>query len=80
MTRPFARIGFSALLSAAAFGQATKAPATSKPTFQIADVHASATGGDLAAIEAGAFPRYLQGGVLRDGRYELRNATLLDLI
>jgi uncharacterized protein (TIGR03435 family) len=68
MTRPLARIGFFALLSAAAFGQATKGPA--KLTFQIADVHASAPAGN----------RNLQGGVLRDGRYELRNATMLDLI
>jgi uncharacterized protein (TIGR03435 family) len=78
MTRPLASIGFFALLSAAAFGQATKAP--TKTTFQVADVHASATAGNLAAIEAGTFPRYLQGGTLRDGRYGLRNATMLDLI
>ncbi len=41
-----------------------------KLTFEIADVHAS------APIKNSA----MQGGVLRNGRYEIRRATMLDLI
>ncbi len=66
MIRPFAGIGFAALLSGAIIGQTT-AP---KPAFQIADVHASAASRNA----------YMQGGVLRAGRYEIRRATMLDLI
>src|SRR5215471_8906747 len=40
------------------------------PTFDIADVHVSAKSTN----------RQMGGGSLRAGRYELRNATMLDLI
>src|SRR6476660_6253754 len=66
MMRAFAHISFVVLLSGAAFGQSTPA----KPAFQIADVH----------VSAHARNPIMQGGVLRAGRYELRQATMLDLI
>jgi uncharacterized protein (TIGR03435 family) len=71
MPRAFARIGFLAISSSAAFGQAPSAQtAGATPTFDIADVHVS--------------PRSLrpnmQPGVLRAGRYQLLNATMVDLI
>jgi uncharacterized protein (TIGR03435 family) len=66
MMRAFARISFVALLSGAAFGQSTP----TKPAFQIADVH----------VSAHARNPIMQGGMLRAGRYELRQATMLDLI
>jgi uncharacterized protein (TIGR03435 family) len=62
--RAFAGTTFIALLSGAAFGQAAK------PAFQIADVHASAP----------SRLQNMQGGVLQGGRYEIRRATMLDLI
>ena len=65
MMRACAHISFVALLSGA-FGQSTPI----KPAFQIADVHVSAP----------ARNPNMQGGVLRAGRYELRQATMLDLI
>jgi len=65
MLRAFACITV-ALLSGAAFGQ-TAEPA---PAFEIADVHASAP----------STRTYMSGGVLRGGRYDLRNATMVDLI
>jgi uncharacterized protein (TIGR03435 family) len=65
MMRAFAYISF-AFLSGAAFGQSTP----TKPAFQIADVH----------VSAHANNPIIQGGVLRAGRYELRQATMLDLI
>ena len=54
-----------ALLSAAAFGQSSTGP-----SFDIADVHVSAKVANP----------YMTGGALRGGRYDLRNATMLDLI
>jgi uncharacterized protein (TIGR03435 family) len=66
MMRAFARISFVALLSGAAFGQSTP----TKPAFQIADVH----------VSPHASNPIMQGGVLRAGWYELRQATMLDLI
>lgn len=66
MMRACAHISFVALLSGAAFGQSTP----TKPAFQIADVHVSGY----------ARNPIMQGGVLRAGRYELRQATMLDLI
>jgi uncharacterized protein (TIGR03435 family) len=66
MMRAFAHISFVALLSGAAFGQSTP----TKPAFQIADVH----------VSAHARNPTMQGGVFRSGRYELRQATMLDLI
>ena len=56
----------AALLAAAAFGQAPAAP----PAFDIADVHPSAK----------ATLNYMRGGVLRGGRYEIRTASMVDLI
>ena len=66
MMRAFARISFVALLSGGAFGQFTP----TKPAFQIADIH----------VSPHASNPIMQGGVLRAGRYELRQATMLDLI
>jgi uncharacterized protein (TIGR03435 family) len=66
MMRAFAGIGFVALLSGAAFGQTPGSPAT----FDVADVHASARSANP----------FTSGGVLRGGRYELRKATMVDLI
>jgi hypothetical protein len=59
-------ISIVGLLASAPFSQAPEPP----PTFEIAGVHAS------------PFIRtpYMQGGILRNGRYELRQATMLDLI
>jgi len=67
-----AGISFIAILSSAAYGQ-TPGPSTSaaaKPTFDIADVHVSPK----------STVQYMSGGVLRAGRYEIRRATMLDLI
>lgn len=55
-----------ALIPFAAFGQ----PANPQPTFEIADVHVSPK--TLHPVK--------QGGVLRAGRYELVDATMVDLI
>src|SRR5262249_54996304 len=58
-------------LAACAFSQATGGQtASATPTLQAADIHASS---NLL------YPR-MQGGVVRSGRYELRQATMLDLI
>lgn len=54
------------LLSVAAFSQVSTVP----PTFELADVHSSAH----------VWNPTIQGGRLRAGRYELRQATMLDLI
>jgi len=64
-------IGLIAVMSAAAFGQT--APAKSPaPAFDIADVHNS---------PRSAAPRpQMAGGFLRAGRYEIRQATMVDLI
>jgi len=66
MMRAFAGLGFVALLAGAAFAQSTN-PA---PTFEVADVHSSARSTNP----------FFSGGVLRGGRYELRKATMVDLI
>jgi uncharacterized protein (TIGR03435 family) len=66
MIRVIAQISLVAFLSGTIFGQS----ADTAPEFDIADVHVS--------------PRttvaYMSGGVLRAGRYEIRRATMLDLI
>ncbi len=70
--RSFAGISFIAILSSAAHGQ-TPGPSISSaapPTFEAADVHPSAHGANL----------YMSGGVLRAGRYDIRNATMVDLV
>ena len=51
-------------------GAAIAQPGSSPPAFEIADVHASAKSLQPVLISLG----------LRDGRYELRTATMLDLI
>jgi uncharacterized protein (TIGR03435 family) len=76
--RPFTYIPLVTLLSSAVLGQATR------PAFQIADVHASAYVRNPNVFGPIASPLVsnpnLQGGVLQGGRYELRRATMLDLI
>src|SRR5881396_1653313 len=66
MIRALAGVSFVALLSGVVFGQSAVPP----PTFDIADVHASAKSTNP----------FVSGGVLRRGRYELHKATMLDLI
>ena len=65
-TRALVSICFVACLAAPAFGQTPSAPTT----FDIADVHVSER-----QINVG-----MTGGVLRAGRYEVHNATMVDLI
>src|SRR5580704_7270173 len=66
MIRAIAAISFLAFLSGSAFGQS----AETTPKFDIADVHVSPK----------STVTYMSGGVLRGGRYEIRRATMLDLI
>ena len=67
MTRILLGIAFAALFSGAVVGQNAQAP---PPAFEIADIHAS--------------PRVtnpnMRGGVLRGSRYDVRTASLVDLI
>ena len=64
--RVCAGIAMAALLSGAAFGQSTE----TTPKFEVADIHAS--------------PRttqpFVRGPFYNSGRYELRFATMLDLV
>ncbi len=69
--RPFAHISVIALLSGVVFGQTVGA----SPAFDIADVHVSARANWVQ--KAG---NQMQGGLLNGDRYELRRATMLDLI
>jgi uncharacterized protein (TIGR03435 family) len=62
MKQVLARLGFFALLSGAAWAQAT--------AFEIADVHVS---------PKTLTPR-MSGGVLRGARFEMRQATMVDLV
>jgi uncharacterized protein (TIGR03435 family) len=64
--RLFAGITFTALLAGLVLAQTDAPP----PTFEIADVHPSAPNQDP----------YMRGVGLRGDHYELRNATMLDLI
>jgi uncharacterized protein (TIGR03435 family) len=66
MARAFAYLSCVAFLSGLAFGQSTEA----KPVFEIADVHVS-------ALTRNPFMRR---PVVRRGRYEIRFATMVDLI
>src|SRR6266566_7461651 len=66
MVRVFSGISLAACLSIAGFGRSVEAP----PVFDIADVHVSARSTN---------PN-MTGGILRAGRYELRKATMVDLI
>ena len=71
MIRTFTRVGFLALFSGAAFGQAgITASRASAPAFEAADVHASAKT---------RMPSMAAGG-LRGTRYLVRQATMVDLI
>jgi uncharacterized protein (TIGR03435 family) len=71
MVRAFAGLWFFLFIAGCAFSQKTgDQAALVTPTLQIADIHASS---NLL------YPR-MQGGVVRSGRYELRQATMLDLI
>jgi uncharacterized protein (TIGR03435 family) len=64
-------MSFIALLSGAVFGQAPDARTTeAPPTFDAADVH----------VSAHALRPNMTAPVLRGGRYELRQATMVDLI
>jgi uncharacterized protein (TIGR03435 family) len=66
MMRLYAALSVLALLSGAAFGQSTEAA----PKFEVADVHGS-------PMTAQPFAR---GPFYSSGRYELRFATMLDLV
>jgi uncharacterized protein (TIGR03435 family) len=66
VVRAFEGLTIVAFLSVAVSGQSTEIP----PAFEIADVHVS---------PHSAFPQ-MTGGVLRAGRYELRKASMVDLI
>jgi uncharacterized protein (TIGR03435 family) len=66
MMRAFVALGFVTLLSGAVFGQSAATP----PAFDLAEIR---------AIKDSARP-YASGGILRGGRYDLRNATMLDMI
>ncbi len=67
MIRALVCISIIALSTSAAFGQSTSA----RPSFDIADVHVTRSVNPTPEVT---------GGVLRAGRYELRQATMLDLI
>jgi uncharacterized protein (TIGR03435 family) len=66
MKRAIAGIGFVALLCGAAFAQT----AETTPKFDVADVHASAK----------TTNPNMSGGILRGARYDLRTATMVELI
>lgn len=66
MLRARAGAPFVALLSGLAFGQVAEKPTA----FDLADVHASAH----------VTNPYMRGGVLRGGRYDVRTASIVDLI
>jgi uncharacterized protein (TIGR03435 family) len=65
MTRTWTCASLVALLSGVVFGQAAEPPA-----FDLADVHASPH----------VTNPFMRGGVLRGGRYDVRTATMVDLI
>jgi uncharacterized protein (TIGR03435 family) len=71
MVRIFAGISFVALLSSGAFGQS----AAALPKFDIADVHVSPRSEWVKKPV-----NNIGGGFLSAGRYELRRATMLELI
>lgn len=66
MIRIFECFAAVTLLSCSVFGQSNEKP----PTFELADVHVSPSSTFAS----------MSGGVPRGGRYELRNASMLDLI
>jgi hypothetical protein len=63
-----------ALLRGPVFAQSTQSTQStnSRPTFEIADVHSSGYASNPYT--------YMSGGLLRAERYDLRKATMLDLI
>ena len=67
MERSLRFAGFAVLLASAAFGQSTPL----KPAFAMTDVHVSAK--PIQGIKT-------RGPVAGNGRYEITNATMLDLI
>jgi uncharacterized protein (TIGR03435 family) len=66
MSRTLACIGFVVLLSGAALSQSTE----TLPTFDVADVH----------VSPHSINPNQSGGFVRAGRYEVRKATMVDLI
>src|SRR5262245_62050900 len=66
MRRILSAVAALALLAAPVFGQS----AATTPSFDIADVHAGTRNPGVG----------MTGGLLREGRYELHNATMVDLI
>jgi len=68
MSRAFGSLILVALVSASVLGQS----AGSAPSFDVADVH-------VRPYSTTSTPN-MTGGVLRGGRYDLRKATMLDLI
>ena len=66
MTRAWTCVSIVALLSGVAFGQA----AETAPAFDLADVH----------VSPHVPSPYMRGGVLRGGRYDVRTASMVDLI
>src|SRR5438034_28994 len=74
MTRVFARITLAALLSSAALGQSTEP----RPTFKVADVHMSPRITNNLLDRLG--PKLDFRTSLRGERYQVRNASMVDLI
>src|SRR5262245_55152607 len=74
MTKAFASIVIAAFLSGAASGQSAK----SRPAFEVADVHVS------LPLRNTTLSRVMEPVLFRASimgeRYELRNATMVDLI
>src|SRR5580693_1993479 len=66
----FALVSVVAILSAVVFGQAPSTPLAIPPAFDLADVHASPH----------AMNPFMQGGVIRGGKFTIKNATMVDLI
>src|SRR5262245_48130786 len=67
MVRTLRCLAVIVITSLSLFGQTSEKP----PAFEVADVHAT---------PPSVLNPPMAGGVPRDGRYELRNATMLDLI
>ena len=65
MTRALGSLALVAVLSAGVFGQPT-------PSFEVADVHVRPYSTTTVLN--------MSGGILRGGRYDLRKATMLNLI
>src|SRR5215813_13040485 len=70
MMRALASLSLGAIVSFSLFGQALE----KSHAFELADVHVSPPSGiaQLAQMSGGAAPR--------NGRFEIRNATMLDLV